>query len=228
MDGGGGNGQGPDVPWASVFDPAANLRALTGIQAEGFRAASELVDRVVRMVAVRPDGTERTARQANPPSAEQRADLLGATDVEPLIRSWWAMVGQFLMGTGSQPAHGGQAAPPALDVAAADSTGRLEVDATVGQAATSEVWLHNAGDDDLGRIRLRCSGLMADDGSVIDATAIRFEPKTVPMPGRCSRGVGVTIKVAKKTRPGLYRGTVLVEGRPNLWLPIAVTVQLNP
>ena len=48
MDGGGQNGQRHDVPWASVFDPAANLRALTTIQAEGFRAASEIVDRVVR------------------------------------------------------------------------------------------------------------------------------------------------------------------------------------
>ena len=115
MDGGGHNGQRPDVPWASVFDPAANLRALTTIQAEGFRAASEIVDRVVRMAAQRPDGTERSARQATPMSAEQRADLLGATDVEPLIRSWWAMVGQFLMGTGSQIPAKGPTVAPALD-----------------------------------------------------------------------------------------------------------------
>ena len=34
-----------DLPWASVFDSAANMRALSAIQADGFRAASELVDR---------------------------------------------------------------------------------------------------------------------------------------------------------------------------------------
>ena len=227
MDGGGQNGQGPDVPWASVFDPAANLRALTTIQSEGFRAASEIVDRVVRLAAQRPDGTERSARQANPLSTEQRADLLGATDVEPLISSWWAMVSQFLMGTGAQIPAKGPTVAPTLDFSAADSAGRLEMGASPGGTATSEVWLHNAADDDLGRIRLRCSALMADDGSIIDAAAIRFDPKTVPMPGRSSRGVGVTVKVAKKVRPGLYRGSVLVEGRPTLWLPIAVTVRMN-
>ena len=184
MDGGGQNGQGPDVPWASVFDPAANLRALTTIQSEGFRAASEIVDRVVRLAAQRPNGTERSARQATPLSTEQRADLLGATDVEPLISSWWAMVSQFLMGTGAQIPAKGPTVAPTLDFSAADSAGRLEMDASPGGTATSEVWLHNAADDDLGRIRLRCSALTADDGAVIDAAAIRFDPKTVPMPGR--------------------------------------------
>ena len=227
MDGGGQNGQRPDVPWASVFDPAANLRALTTIQAEGFRAASELVDRVVRIAAQRPDGTERSARQATSPSAEQRADLLGATDVEPLIKSWWAMAGQFLMGTGAQTPATSPTIAPALDFSAADSAGRVDMDVSPGGTAKSEVWLHNAADDDLGRIRLRCSALMADDGSIIDAAAIRFEPKTVPMPGRSSRGVDVVVKAAKKVPSGLYRGTVLVEGRPNLWLPIAVTVRMN-
>jgi hypothetical protein len=37
--------------------------------------------------------------------------------------------------------------------------------------------------------------------------------------------VGVSVKVAKKVKPGLYRGTVLVEGRPELWLSVALTVR---
>ena len=35
-----------DLPWASVFDPANNMRVLGEIQARGFRAATELVDSV--------------------------------------------------------------------------------------------------------------------------------------------------------------------------------------
>ncbi|AQT83022.1 hypothetical protein B1R94_22480 [Mycolicibacterium litorale] len=214
-----------DVPWASIFDPAANVRALTAVQAEGFQAASELVDRFVRMVATRPDGTARTVRRTAPLSTEQRADLLGATDVEPLIRSWWAMVGQFLMGGASQtPAQHG-AISPSLDVAGSAAAGRLESEADAGGTATAEVWLHNAAEHDLGRIRLRCSPLMADDGSIIESTAIRLHPKAVPVPARSSRGVGFTVKLGKKTRPGVYRGTVLVEGRPQLWLPVALTVR---
>jgi hypothetical protein len=147
--------------------------------------------------------------------------------VEPLISSWWAMVSQFLMGTGAQTPAKSSTVAPALDFSAADSAGRLEMDVSPGGTATSEVWLHNAAADDLGRIRLRCGPLMADDGSVIDAAAIRFDPRTVPMPGRSSRGVDVIVKVAKTVHPGLYRGTLLVEGRPTLWLPIALTVRMN-
>ena len=44
-----------DLPWASVFDPAANARALSAIQAEGFRAASRIVDRFVRAVESNSD-----------------------------------------------------------------------------------------------------------------------------------------------------------------------------
>ncbi|WP_133690777.1 hypothetical protein [Mycobacterium sp. BK086] len=218
------NGEMHDVPWASIFDPAANVRALTAVQAEGFRAASELVDRFVRMVATRPDGSAASVRTAAPMSDEQRADLLGATDVEPLIRSWWAMAGQFLMGGAPQTPAATAAISPALDFTGSAATGRLEFETEAGEPATAEVWLHNAADHDLGRIRLRCSELMAADGSVIESEACRINPKAIPVPGRSSRGVGITVKVAKKAKPGLYRGTILVEGRPELWLPVALTV----
>ncbi len=222
---GGNNGEMHDVPWASIFDPAANVRALTTVQAEGFRAASELVDRFVRMVATRPDGSAAAARNASGLSDEQRADFLGATDVEPLIRSWWAMAGQFLMGGAPQTQPSTAAASPALDFTASGSAGRLEFEAEAGESATTEIWLHNSADGDLGRIRLRCSALMAGDGSVIEAEACRIKPKAVPVPARSSRGIGLTVTVAKKTKPGVYRGTVLVEGRPELWLPVALAVR---
>jgi hypothetical protein len=164
-------------------------------------------------------------RQAAPLSAEQRVDLLGATDVEPLIRSWWAMAGQFLMGGVPQTPASATATSPALDFTGSSATGRLEFETEAGGTATAEVWLHNAADHDLGRIRLRCSELMADDGSVIEAAACELNPKAVPIPGRTSRGVGVKVSTTKKTKPGVYRGTVLVEGRPELWLPVAMTVR---
>ena len=45
----GDNGNFADLFFASILDPEANVRRLTAIQAEGFRAASELVDRFVKM-----------------------------------------------------------------------------------------------------------------------------------------------------------------------------------
>lgn len=48
-EGPGADGNGSDLPWVSVFDPALNIRALGEIQARGFRAATEIVNRFVRM-----------------------------------------------------------------------------------------------------------------------------------------------------------------------------------
>jgi hypothetical protein len=51
-----------------------------------------------------------------------------------------------------------------------------------------------------------------------------FDPAVIPMPGRSSRGIDVKVEVAQNVQPGLYRGTLLVEGHPHLWLPVVLTV----
>ena len=55
-----------DLPWASVFDPAANARALSAIQARGFRAASEVVDRFVRITERGFGAPTRADRRGRP------------------------------------------------------------------------------------------------------------------------------------------------------------------
>jgi hypothetical protein len=86
-----------DLPWVSVFDPAANARALNSIQAEGFRAASELVDRFVRIARGGLNGTDWPTISSAPLNNQQRADIFGATDVAPLLKSWWSVIGQMLL-----------------------------------------------------------------------------------------------------------------------------------
>jgi len=61
---------------------------------------------------------------------------------------------------------------------------------------------------------------------VIGAAALRIDTAMVPMPARSSRGVTVTIDVGPDVRPGVYRGTLLATGDPDLWLPIVLTVRL--
>jgi hypothetical protein len=36
----------------------------------------------------------------------------------------------------------------------------------------------------------------------------------------------VTVDVGPEVRPGVYRGTVLANGNPDLWLPVMLTVRL--
>jgi hypothetical protein len=216
-----------DLPWASVFNPAANMRALSAIQADGLRAASELVDRFVRMAAAGLNGSESSAPQARPANGEP-ADLYGATGLEPFVTSWWAMVDQFLRA--SSPRREGQPADAeadtaTLDFAAAKASGRLQLSTVAPSAATADVWLHNRGPVDMGKVALRCSDLLSHDGSVIAARLIRFEPDIVPMPARSSRGVTVEVNVDENVAPGSYRGMLVTDGHPDVWLPIELVVK---
>jgi hypothetical protein len=215
-----------DLPWASVFDPAANARALSAIQAEGFRAASRIVDQFVRAVESSTNG-ETTATQGDSTNGDATASGNGAVDgikeFERLTRAWWSMTGQFLLR--SIPATA-KTESVSLDSGASGSTRGVNFDVAVGDSASCEVWLHNRGSDDRGDVRLHASDLLSHDGNVIGAAALRIDTAVVPMPARSSRGVIITIDVAADTRPGVYRGTLLATGNPDLWLPVALTVRL--
>lgn len=214
-----------DLPWASVFDPAANARSLSAIQAEGFRAASQLVDRFARLATSGPNGENRSATSAAPPSDAQRADVFGATDIEPLVRSWWAWVGQMMLGFAPAAPTAAAAEPTALDLSGATANGAAALEITTPGEAATEVWLHNRTATDVGEIRLRCSDLTSDMGFVVESAAVRFDPVTAAMPPRSSRGIELSIELADDVAAGVYRGTVLTEGRPDLWLPVVLTVR---
>jgi len=221
----GDDGSISDVPWASVFDPAMNVRALGEIQARGFKAATELVDRFVRM-SDRDRAAAPTTARTPEPTDEQDETRNASTlpDADRLLASWKGIIGQLtqsLRGAAS-PSEAGTAA---FDLMNDNSTGRIALEATEPGAVSTEMWLHNGGPTDLGKVWLRCSDLLAHDGTVIPARMVRFEPDTVPMPARCSRGVTVEVDVADDLPPGCYRGTLLADGHPEVWLPIALTIK---
>jgi hypothetical protein len=209
-----------DLPWASVFDPAANARALSAIQAEGFRAASRIVNRFVR--AVEPNAE---APVSDADTGDRSAPGGGIQEFERLTRAWWSMAGQFLLRSLPATAKAGSE-PVSLDVSGAGTRHAVNFDVAVGESASSEIWLHNRGSEDRGDVRLHASDLLSHDGSVISATAVRIDTEVVPMPARSSRGVLVTIDISPQVRPGVYRGTVLASGNPDLWLPVTLTVGL--
>jgi hypothetical protein len=208
-----------DLPWASVFDPAANARALSAIQAEGFRAASRIVDRLVQAVG------SQERQVANGAVNTTDDGQAGMPEWERLTRAWWSLAGQFLLGSMPFAAQQGNATV-ALDLNNPNTNGSLNLEAPVGGAASAEVWLHNRGPQDRPDVRLRCSHLLSHEGDVIHAGAVLIDTAVVPMPRRSSRGVTIGIDVAPHTRPGIYRGTVLASGHPDLWLPVQLTVRL--
>jgi hypothetical protein len=220
----GERGSTDDLPWASVFDPAANARALSAIQAEGFRAASQIVDRFIRIVT-----PEAGADGGGGGTPEQLVTSAAASnvvsDLETMTRSWWSMVGRMLLQSAPKTGAGSDGATT-LDLANAESTGQIDLVADVGGSASTEVWLHNRSADDRGEIALRCSDLLSSDGHLFQAESISLEPAVVPMPARSSRGIAMNVSVGEYVRPGLYRGTLLVEGHPQLWLPVGLVVSM--
>jgi hypothetical protein len=210
-----------DLPWAAVFDPAANVRALSAIQARGFRAATEVVDRFVRI-------TERGfASPAAPTEDEDDSDGFEPPripEIGRIVKSLQKAVTQ--LGDSARGAAGAaRSEEPGLDLANAATTGEAHLEAAEPGPTVTEVWLHNRGPADMGKVRLRCSDLLSHDGAVIDSSCIRFEPDVVPMPGRCSRGVTIEVDVAQEHSPGCYRGTLLADGHADVWLPVVLNVR---
>lgn len=219
----GDDGAATDLPWASVFDPTANARALSAIQSEGFRAASELVDRFVRIATSSIAERRESTVQADHTSNGDKPAGAGSLDIEGLTKLWWSATGQFLLQSSSAAAAALR--PTArLDLRNADSSGQVGLEATKPDVAATEIWLHNNTFDDLGDIRLRCSELLSHDGSVIASAATWFEPESVSMPERSSRGVHLKVNVADDVPVGQYRGILLVDGHPDLWLPVVLRV----
>jgi hypothetical protein len=205
-----------DIPWASVFDPALNIRALGEIQARGFRAATEVVNRFIR-----PADTKSVADSAN--SKQARDDqATPPPDVDQVLQVWQRLATQAVesLRGAAQP----RAEVASVDIQHATSSGAVSLVASEPGAVSTEVWLHNHGAEDLGKVRLRCSDLLAHDGALIDSAMVRFEPDTVPMVARCSRGVTVEIDVPDDIATGNYRGTLLADGYPDIWLPVVLTV----
>ena len=177
--------------------------------------------------ASRPRGS--MPRTSAPPPSDEPADLYGATGSEPFVTSWWAMVDQFLRITSPRrERETAEADTATLDFATAQGshcTGRLQLSTVAPGSATAEVWLHNRGPVDMGKVVLRSGDLLSHEGSVITARSMRLEPDIVPMPARSSRGVTVEVDIDENVAPGSYRGMLVADGHPDVWLPIELVVK---
>lgn len=189
------------------FDPVAGMRAVADIQAEGLRAAGDLLERILR--------SEPEAPGTRPPSS--------TGGVGALVEAWTDLLQRTLAA---------MAAPgerDALTVAVdADGPGpqvRLALDSAAA-GAEAEVWLHNGTFSAVGPLALRCGPLSDADGTLLDGADVGFEPNEVELlPARSSRAVVVSLAAAGPLRPGTYRGTIQAHGAPRLWLALEVVVE---
>ena len=179
------------------FDPVAGMRAMADIQAEGLRAAGDLIE---RMLGSEPDGH---ARSSEP-------------DYAALVDAWMDLLRRTFAAFAPGAQNG--AVTVAVDSTAVGPLVRLAAGGTV------EVWLHNGTSEAVGPLAMRCGPLADAAGGVLEGAEVRFDPSEVALlPARSSRAVVVSLAAADPLPPGTYRGAIQAHGAPRLWLPLEVT-----
>lgn len=191
-----------------VFDPVAGMRAMADIQAEGLRAAGELLE---RMLGSEPDGHGPRPR-------------LPGGDYTALVDAWTDLLRRMVGGL-AQPSESGAVTVP-VDSSGVGPPVRLAVgEPEDADGAVAEVWLHNGTSSAVGPLALRCGQLSDSKGRVLKGAEVCFKPRKVALlPARSSRAVVVSLAASRALRPGVYRGTIQAKGAPRLWLPLEVTI----
>ena len=177
-----------DLPWAAVFDPAANIRALGAVQSQGLRAATEIVDRFVQLAGNGSNHKASDTADAQPvdkPIEKGRTSQTSAANADRVLATWESLVGRLARTVATPgPIPTGI---PTLDLAGSGATTAIHMETRDVGPVCAEVWLHNGGATNLGDIGLRCSDLLSHSGDVIKAGAVCFEPDPVPMPSPAAR-----------------------------------------
>jgi hypothetical protein len=173
------------------------MRAVAEVQAEGLRAAGEVLNRML--------GSEPA-----PGPRRERRDEYSA-----LIDAWAELLrrGVSVLTTAEEAQ------------VSIDSDGPGSVVRVVSGGQPVEVWLHNRTEAAVGPLTPRCGPLSDARGVALEDVAVRFDPAYIDaLPGRSSRGVRVSVS-GGAARAGVYRGVIQAEGASALWLPLEVTVR---
>jgi len=181
---------------------------MADIQAEGLRAASELLE---RMLGRDPEDPGPRSGSAEP-------------DSTALVHTWADLLQRIAAGL-AQPVQSGAVTIP-VDSSGVGPPVRLALEESQStEGVVAEVWLHNGTASAVGPLALRCGPLTASDGTVLKGAHVGFEPDQVEhLPPRSSRAVLVSLAATGSLRPGIYRGTIQAEGAPRLWLPFEVSI----
>lgn len=193
------------------FDPIAGMRAMADIQADGLRAASELLDRML--------GADRGS---SPPPRDPPAE----SNSKALFDAWAEMLQRVAAGL-ARPGESNGALTVSLGTAGVGPAVRLALggSSSADDETGVELWLQNGTPSELGPIALRSGPLTDADGEVLEGAEVRFEPGELEsLPPRSARAVRVSLAASGTPRTGIYRGMIQADGAPNLWLPLEVAI----
>ena len=187
-------------------DPVAGLRAMADIQAEGLRAASELLDRVLDRGST-----------VYPP-----ADGNGDGEYTSVLDAWAELLERFAAGLAA-PAAG---APAQVRLGVDAVAAPLRIHWKDGEGSEAAFDLHNETRGRLGPLRLHCGVPMDPEGATLHRADVHFEPEEIEeLPAGASCRVTLALSAVGAPSPGTYRGTIQAAGAPSLWVPLEVSVE---
>ncbi len=187
------------------IDPIAGMRAVADIQAEGLRAASDLLDRVLG----------RAAPAVPPPDGGS-----GERGYAPILDAWASLLEGFATAL-STPGGG-----TVLSIDSEQPGPVVRIRWADGVSSDVEMRIRNPGSEAAGPLRLAAGALLAPDGSVLEGAEIQVAPEEISeLPARATLAVRISLRVERAPRPGTYRGTMQAPGAPSLWLPVEVTIE---
>lgn len=179
----------------------------------GSRAASEVVDRFIRLLGDDPRPPSQAAGDDRSTAFRQlRADLARAVDANlDLVRRAFDLyagaVDRFLGGDGETDRHFKM---PAV---------------LAGHQASSTLWIHNTAAAAASALALHGSDLVNHNRDTIAAEAWHFEPDEIDIaPPGASLPVAVNLLVRRNTAPGIYRGHVFVTNLPGEYMTVEIEV----
>lgn len=195
-------------------EDADRIQGVEWIRDLGSRAASEVVDRFIRLLGEDPRPPSQPAGDERSTAFRQlRADLARAVDANlDLVRRAFDLyagaVDRFLGGEGET--DGRHFKMPAV---------------LPGHRASSTLWIHNTAAAAASALTLHGSDLVNHNQNVIAAEAWRFEPSEIDIaPPGASVPVAVNLDVGGETAPGIYRGHVFVTNLPGEYLSVEIEV----
>ena len=179
----------------------------------GFRAASEVVDRFIRLMGDDPRPPSQPTGEDRSAFRQLRADLARAVDanLDLVRRAFDLYAGAIDKLLGGDPGAGSRhfQMPPVLP----------------GHQASSTLWIHNTTVAAATSLRLHGSELVSHMGNSISADAWRFEPTEIDIaPPGSSLPVAVDLEVSEDIPPAIYRGHVFVTNLPGEYMTVEVEV----
>jgi len=211
---------------AGEFGPFQALTALTDVQRSGLDAATE----VVRGFADLLDMTPPPGPQPPPDPADDREPVNGhepdlaqlrvivvraldlyADLVRRSFEGYADLMDQMVRSRGVELDSG--------------RGGLLALQGAAGARATGTVWMHNTTAQRTSGVP-RLTDLASHDGSVVPASAARFQPATLAIEPSASTSATVEVALGN-VAPGVYRGHVLARGLPDAALPVRLLVRAD-